>query len=109
MDEILELATKLGERIAQDPRGAAMAEAKNAIDSSPEDRELLSDYEQQQHKLHTLEMNGQPIEAEDKRRLAEIHEKVVSSENIKLLIKAQANYIELMTQVTRRVEETAMG
>lgn len=109
MDEILELATKLGKRIAQDPRAVAMADAKEALDSSPVDRELLADYEHQQHKLHTLEMGGKPIEPEDKRRLAELHEKVVSSEAIKLLIKAQANYVELMTQVTRRVEEYAMG
>ena len=109
MDEILELATKLGKRIAQDPRAVAMAEAQKTLDSSSVDRELLADYEHQQHKLHTLEMNGQPIEPDDKRSLAELHEKVVGSENIKLLIKSQANYVELMMQVTRRVEECAMG
>lgn len=109
MDEILEIAKRLGERIAADPRGRQMADARAALDGSLQDRQLLQDYEAQQQKMHELEASGKPIEPEDKRRLADLHGKVIGSRVIKDLLKAQADYLELMTLVSQRIEEAALG
>ncbi len=109
MDEILELATRLGERIAADPRGRMMADARAALDASLQDRQLLQDYEAQQRKMHELESAGKPIEPDDKRRLADLHVKVIGSSIIKNVLKAQADYLELMTLVSQRIEEAALG
>ncbi|UCE60123.1 MAG: YlbF family regulator [Phycisphaerales bacterium] len=109
MDEILELATKLGKRIATDPRAKSMAEARAALDNSIDDKRLLGDYEKVQRRLHELEQDGKPIEPEDKRALADLHAKVVGSELVKALVKAQMGYAELMQAVSQRVEEEATG
>jgi len=109
MDEILDFATRLGERIAADPRGRQMANARAALDASLQDRQLLQDYETQQQKVHELEASGRPIEPEDKRKLADLHSKVIGSRVIKDVLKAQADYLELMTLVSQHIEEAALG
>ncbi len=108
MDEILRLAAKLGTQIGNDPKGKAMAEARVQLEGSLTDRQLLSDYEASQQKLHTLEESGKPIEPDDKRRLSELHGKVISSPIIKGLLKAQADYMELMTVVSQTIEDAAL-
>jgi hypothetical protein len=50
-----------------------------------------------------------PIAPEDKRRLADLHAKVIGSRVIKDVLKAQADYLELMTAVSQRIEEAALG
>ena len=60
-------------------------------------------------KMHELEASGKPIEPEDKRRLADLHVKVIGSRIIKDLLKAQADYLELMTLVSQHIEEAALG
>jgi len=109
VDQILELAARLGERIAADPRGRQMADARAALDGSLQDRQLLEDYEAQQQKMNELAAAGRPIEPEDKRRLADLHAKVIGSRVIKDVLKAQADYLELMTAVSQRIEEAALG
>ena len=108
MEDILDLASKLGKRIASDPRGKQMAEARAALEGSMEDRQLLDDYEKQQKKMHELEVGGKPLEPEDKRSLADLHTKVVASSVIKDLLKAQADYVTLMTMVSQRIEQEAL-
>ncbi|MFH1110021.1 MAG: YlbF family regulator [Planctomycetota bacterium] len=109
MDQILEQAARLGEQIAADPRGRQMADARAALDRSLQDRQLLADYEAQQQKMNELAAAGKPIEPEDKRRLADLHAKVIGSRVIKDVLKAQADYLELMTAVSQRIEEAALG
>lgn len=109
MDDILELAGRLGKRLAADPRGARMVAAQHALEKSRANRELLADYERHQHKLMELESRGKPIEPEDKRRLADLHVKVTGSDVIKNLMKAQADFLELFSAVTHRMEAEVLG
>lgn len=109
MNDILELSAQLGKQIAADPRGIRMKTSREALEKSLPDRQLLSDYEQQQRKLMELEGAGKPIEPDDKRRLADLHGRVVGSPVLKDLLKAQADYLELMAIVTARIEEEALG
>jgi cell fate (sporulation/competence/biofilm development) regulator YlbF (YheA/YmcA/DUF963 family) len=108
MDEILQLAAKLGATIGNDPKGRAMAEARAQLERSSTDRQLLADYESTQQKLHNLEASGTPIEPDDKRRFADLHGRMISSPAIKSLLKAQADYMELMTVVSQTIEDAAM-
>lgn len=109
MKEILELATKLGKRIAADTRAQRMAAARDALLESPEDRQLLVDYEEQQRKIAKLDTEGKPIEPEDKHKVADLHTKVAGSPVLKDLLRAQTDYVELMTAVSHRIEEEAVG
>ena len=107
MDDILDLAARLGKRIASDPRGSAMVLARDALDKSASDRQLLADFQAQQQKVHELEVGGKPIEPDDKRKLAELHDGVISSQVIKDLLKAQTDYVDLMSQVSSRIKQEA--
>ena len=109
MDEILDLATKLGKRISQDSRAGKMVDAQVALENSLADRQLLADYEQQQQKIYELEAAGKPIEPDDKRRLAELHAKVVGSGVIKEVLKAQADFLEVLNSVSQRIEQEALS
>ena len=103
MDAILELAERLGKQIREDRRGSRMLKARKAFEGSATDRQLLADYEGQQFKIHELEQTGRPVEPEDKRRLADLHGRVIGSEVIKELLTAQADFLELMAAVSQRV------
>lgn len=109
MDEILDLAARLGKRIAEDSRAKQMTEAQTALEKSLADRQILNDYERQQQKIYELEVSGKPIEPDDKRRLADLHGMVVGSAVIKQVLKAQADFLELMTTVSQRIEQEALG
>lgn len=109
MDEILDLAGKLGKRIAQDPRAAQMVDAQTALENSLSDRQLLADYEKQQQRIYELEMSGKPIEPEDKRKLADLHARVVGSPVIKGVLKAQADFLEVMNAVSQKIEQEALS
>lgn len=108
MDEIMDLAKKLGERIGADARAKAMGAARTALEKSMTDRQLLADYENAQMTLHSLESAGKPIEPDQKRKFADLHGKVIASVVIKNLLKAQADYLELMSNVSQQIEDAAM-
>ena len=108
MDEILDLAARLGKSIGADPRAKRLTEARAALQNSLEDRQLLADYENQQRKMHALEIENKPIEPEDKRKLADLHGKVISSKALKDLLTVEADYLELTTMVSQRIEQEAL-
>lgn len=109
MDSILDLASELGKRIAEDPRGKAMNEASKALEESLPDRKLLEDYESLQRKVAQQEAAGKPIEPEDKRGLVEMRDKLAASPVLKKLLKAQVDYVSLMNEVSARIEQGARG
>ena len=96
-------------RIAQDPRASHMVTAQVALENSLSDRQLLADYEQQQQRIYELEVSGKPIEPNDKRKLADLHGKVVGSPVIKQVLKAQADFLEVMNSVSQRIEQEALA
>jgi len=108
MDDILELAAKLGKRIAEDKRAMAFAEARQKLEEDLKARTLIADYEKLQMSMAELEASGRPIEPENKRKLASLHEQVIGNDVLKHLLKAQADFLQLMTTVTQRMEDEAM-
>ena len=101
MEEILELAEKLGGLIRNDTRFRALMEAEKKVLADAEAKKLLEDFQAQSQKIMELERRMQPVEVEDKRRLRELHEKVASHPVIKELTKARVEYAELMNRVNR--------
>lgn len=109
MEDILELASKLGKRIAGDERTQAFTRARQALDANIEARQMLADYEQTQRKVAQLEASGKPIEPDDKRKLVELHTKVVGNEVLKTLLKSQADFLQMMTLVSQKIDSIALG
>lgn len=109
MDDILELASRLGKRIASDARGQNLANARAALEKSQLDRQLLIDFEDHQHRLLQSQQEGKPIEPEDKRKLVALQDKVTASPVIKNMLKSQADYLELMSNVMSSIEREVLG
>ena len=102
MSAIIELAQRLGKSIADSPQAAALRAARKELDSRPEIKKLLEDFQAQSEKLADLEQAKKPIEVADKHRLAELQDKLVGEEVFKKFTAAQVEYVDLM----RRVNET---
>jgi len=108
MEDILELAAKLGKRIADDPRTRAFSKARKTLESNAEARQTIADYEQIQQKVTELQAGGKPIEPQDKHKLKDLHEKVIGNDVLKELLKTQADFLQLMTTVSETIESNAL-
>ena len=104
MDEILELARRLGKRIADDPRGKAFREAQAALVDNAEAQKLLTEYNDQAHRIQSLEDQNKPIEPDDKRKLADAQQRVAGNACLANYAKVQADYVELMQRVSTAIE-----
>jgi len=102
MEDIIELANRLGEAISRSPQSAALRAAREQFNKHPDLVQLLKDYQAQADKIAQLERENKPIEVEDKHKLEELHNKLIAAEPFKKLTSAQVEYIDLM----RRVNET---
>ena len=103
MEDILELAQKLGAAIQNDSRFRALKEAERKVAGDAEAKKLLEDFQGQSQKMMELERRQLPIEPEDKRRLRDLHEKVASHPLIKEMTRARVEYAELMNRVNQAI------
>ena len=104
MEDILELATKLGEAIAADPRYTAVVQLEGQIAGDDAIKKLLEDFNAQQAKMAGLEKDMKPIEPDDKRRLQELQEQVIAKDLIKKLSVARYEFANLMKQVDEAIQ-----
>ncbi len=104
MASIVELATELSKRLAEDARVQAYLAANKAVADSPTTRQLLSDYEAHAERMHQLERQNKPLEPEDKRKLADYQQRMASDPLLKTLLKTQVDYMSLMQQVNAAIQ-----
>ncbi|MBL8880807.1 MAG: YlbF family regulator [Phycisphaerales bacterium] len=104
LNEIIEEARGLGELIARHPRLIAYAAARKAVSSDREANRLLSDYARQADRMRHLEAEQRPIGVDDKRKLAELEQQFASNELLKTLMRAQADFVEMMGHINRAME-----
>lgn len=99
MEDILELASKLSEAIANNNRYKMFKEAEKQLKKDIVAKEISEKLEKQSKKIYELEKNLKPIEVEDKKRLQQFKEEAASNPSIQKFLKAQVNYVELMKRV----------
>ena len=104
MEEILEIASKLGAAIVSHNRHKMFKEAEGQLMKDDEAKEISEELEKQSRKIHELEKDLKPVEVEDKKKLRQLKEKVASNQSIQKFLKVQTDYIELMTKVNKRIE-----
>jgi cell fate (sporulation/competence/biofilm development) regulator YlbF (YheA/YmcA/DUF963 family) len=104
MEEILEIASKLGAAIANHNRYKMFKEAEGLLKKDDEAREISEELEKQSRKVHGLEKDLKPVEVEDKKRLQQLKEKVASNQSIQHFLKVQTDYVELMTKANKRID-----
>jgi cell fate (sporulation/competence/biofilm development) regulator YlbF (YheA/YmcA/DUF963 family) len=101
MEEILEIASKLGAAIANHDRYKMFKEAEEQLKKDDEAIEISEELEKQSRKIHELEKDLKPVEVEDKKRLQQLKEKVASNQSIQNFLKVQTDYVELMTKANK--------
>jgi cell fate (sporulation/competence/biofilm development) regulator YlbF (YheA/YmcA/DUF963 family) len=104
-EEIMELAEKLGKAIAASPQAAGLRAARAELLKHPEVQQLLKDYQAQAGKLAKLQDESKPIEPEDKRKLEELQNKLVSDETFKKYTAAQVEYVDVMRKVNSSLQK----
>jgi cell fate (sporulation/competence/biofilm development) regulator YlbF (YheA/YmcA/DUF963 family) len=103
VEEILGQARRLGKLIAQHSRTRAMQQASAALRADADARSLLDEHHRQAEHIRRLESEGRPIEVADKHKLADLEIKVAANPLIMKLMKAQADYVELMQAVNSAI------
>jgi len=103
--ELLEQARRLGQAIAGHPHVRAYFAAQADVDRDPAAQQLLAAYTEQARRIRDLERQMKPVEVADKRKLAECEQKLAGNPALKALLRAQADYVALMNQVNRAMEE----
>ena len=105
MEKILELAKQLGQEIANNKIAKQYFEASKALDEDADAQELIKQYEQQAQQLAMKERQAQPIEPQEKQKLADLQAKIAENPKIKQWMQEQVEYVNLL----RKVNETVMA
>ncbi len=100
-DELIAQARALGEALARNEAVKAHAEAQRAVQNDAQSQELLRNYNAQAQRVQKLQTEGQPIEADDKRKLAELEQQLAGNDTIKVLMRTQADYMALMNSINQ--------
>lgn len=105
MEEILTLASRLGRMISETDRFEALRQAEKAALADKEAQSALKELQETENRLSEKEKAGQPIEVEEKHRLAELQERVRENDTLWKLAQAQADYMELLNRVNQSVHQ----
>ena len=105
MDDILRLASDLGEHISTHERFQKLRGAEAAVQADEVAGDLIKSADAQRRKIAELEAKQQPVEPEDKHELARLEEAIRENENLQGLLRAQADFMELMGKVNRAIRE----
>ena len=103
-EEIVEQARKLGRMLAENDRVQAFRQARQEVERDADAKKLLADYEDRSRKIHQLTVENKPIEAEDKRALADLESRLVASDLLQTLVRTQADYVEVMRKVHTAID-----
>jgi cell fate (sporulation/competence/biofilm development) regulator YlbF (YheA/YmcA/DUF963 family) len=104
VQEIIEAARRLGKLIAESSRAKELAAAAAAVRNNPEAQGLLRDHGRQLAHMQRLEAQVKPVEVQDKHKLAELEAKLAGHVQIKALMKAQADFAEMMHLVNDAIQ-----
>ena len=105
MTDIHTLAEQLGKAIAASPQAARLRQARQALTADAQTAQLLREYNAQASRLERLEAEQQPVGDEERRKLQELHGKLVSSELFKEYTQAQVEFAELMRTVNEAIRK----
>jgi cell fate (sporulation/competence/biofilm development) regulator YlbF (YheA/YmcA/DUF963 family) len=99
MDDIIELARRLGAALAASPQTTKLKAVRAELQKDAQLNRTLGDYQRQAQKVGQLEQDNKPVEVDDKHRLQELHDQLVASDLFKRYTAAQVEYLDLMRRV----------
>ena len=104
IQNLLTKARELGEALAAHQTVRDYHAAQQAVRHDQSAQKLLQDYQTQIAHLQELDAAQQPIEVADKQKLKGFEGQMASHPTLKTLLRAQVDYVQLMTQVNQAME-----
>ena len=99
MNEIIEMAAKLGKAIARSPQADTLRKTRAEMNAQDDVMQLLRDFQKQSERIAELQENNKPIE------LDEMHEQLVGKDAFKSFTAAQVEYVDLMRKVNEAITQ----
>ncbi|MFM8980521.1 MAG: YlbF family regulator [Planctomycetia bacterium] len=109
MSTIPDLTQSLAAALAADPRTAALKRARAALDASAADRKLQQRYVEALQDVEDLMRVGRPVEAPMKQSLAALEQQVRNSVVLVDLLRANAEFAQMMEQVSMSISAALDG
>ena len=104
MEQLIEMARRLGKQIAAHQRTANLKKARQAVNEDADAESLIKDYQKHSEKIQQLEKQQKPIEVADKHKLSEIEEKISTHPKLSDLMKCQADFVEMMHKINQAID-----
>jgi cell fate (sporulation/competence/biofilm development) regulator YlbF (YheA/YmcA/DUF963 family) len=108
MEKALAAAVELGRQIAQEEAFRRLRAAESAVKGDPAAQKTLEEFERQRRKIESLESARRPVEPEDKREMIRLSDAAHGDPKLQELVRAQADYMELMNRVNQTIQETLL-
>ena len=105
MENVIEMAQQLGQKLATHERTLLLKEAQKAVSADSDAVDLIKQYEEQAKKIQQLQAEQKPIEVEDKHKLKEIEEKISVNDSLKEMTKRQVDFVEMMRKVKDAIDK----
>lgn len=106
---ILEQASKLGELIGQHPSAQKLDNAAKAFEADVASQRALVDYQRFAQSLQQKAQQGLPIEVEDKRKLDELQQAVITNPLLANMQRAEMDYLDLLRMVDGAIVASGGG
>ena len=97
--DILDLATQLGELIADHGSLKALNAATKAFEADINSQRAMTDYQRFAQSLQQKAQDGGAIEVEDKRKLEELQQAVIANPLLANMQRAEMDYLDLLRKV----------
>ena len=105
--DILDLATKLGELLAEHDATKNLASATKAFEADVDSQRAMADYQRFAQSLQEKAQTGGAIEVEDKRKLESLQQAVITNPLLANMQRAEMDYLDLLRKVDGAI--VAMG
>lgn len=97
--DILDLATKLGELIADHDAAKQIASATKAFEADINSQRAMADYQRFAQSLQAKAQQGGAIEVEDKQKLEALQQVVITNPLLANMQRAEMDYLDLLRKV----------
>ena len=104
MDQVIELAKRLGKQLSAHERTAELKRAQQGVDSDSDAGELVKSYQKQMQRIAELEKDQKPIEVADKQKLRDLEEKISINPALSNLTRRQVDFVEMMRKVKEAID-----
>jgi len=107
--DILEQATRLGELIAEHGATNKLEGASKAFESDINSQRALTDYQRFAQSLQQKAQQGGAIEVEDKRKLEQLQQAVITNPLLANMQRAEMDYLDLLRKVDGAIVSAGGG